>query len=68
MKTCGNPFFYIKFLKMLNDSDYAKYSLLERRWLWSIDVIDVQDITYNVLELITTKMNELDTKDGLMDS
>ena len=62
-KTGGNPFFSLKFLETLIDSGNMRYSLLERRWLWNVDMVDVQDIADNVLELIITKMKELNTED-----
>jgi predicted ATPase len=39
------------------------YSLLERRWKWNVDLVNIQDVTDNVLQLITSKMSNLEQVD-----
>ena len=39
------------------DSRQLKYSLRERRWIWDEDGVRLENITDNVLHLITKKMS-----------
>lgn len=39
------------------------YSLRDRRWLWDIDQIHAEDITDNVLQMISDKIDLLDDED-----
>ncbi|KAL7527350.1 hypothetical protein ACHAXR_001907, partial [Thalassiosira sp. AJA248-18] len=56
-KTEGSPFFAIEFLRSLVDSRLLKYSLRERRWIWEEDKIRSENITDNVLYLLSTKLS-----------
>ena len=58
-KTKGNPFFIQTFLSSLADKQLLQYNLRIKRWEWDIDEILDEDITPNVLDLISAKMNEL---------
>eukprot|EP00804_Cyclotella_cryptica_P020612 CCRYP_003442-RB/>CCRYP_003442-RB protein AED:0.05 eAED:0.05 QI:255/1/1/1/1/1/3/704/1362 len=58
-KTKGNPFFVREFLRTLVDRNLVTYSLRERRWIWDVDKINAEQITDNVLHLISLKMNLL---------
>ena len=58
-KTKGNPFFIQTFLSSLADKQLLQYNLRVKRWEWDIDEILDEDITPNVLDLISAKMNEL---------
>mmetsp|Transcript_29922 Transcript_29922/g.63473 ORF Transcript_29922/g.63473 Transcript_29922/m.63473 type:complete len:914 (-) Transcript_29922:1454-4195(-) len=58
-KTEGNPYFALEFLRSLVDSRLLKYSLRERRWIWDESKILSQEITDNVLYLLSAKMTSL---------
>ncbi|KAL7526795.1 LOW QUALITY PROTEIN: hypothetical protein ACHAXR_005057, partial [Thalassiosira sp. AJA248-18] len=58
-KTEGNPFFALEFLRSLVRSGLLKYSLRERRWIWDEDKIRSENITDNVLYLLSNKMSSL---------
>ncbi|KAL3795134.1 hypothetical protein HJC23_007362 [Cyclotella cryptica] len=62
-KTRGSPFFTFEFLNSLIDRGIVIYSLRERRWIWDVDQIHAEDITDNVLQMISDKMAILDDKD-----
>ena len=44
---------------MIVDKGLLTYSLRERSWLWDIQHIDAEDITPNVLDLLSSKMVNL---------
>ena len=58
-KTGGNPFFIQTFLHTLVDRGLLTYKLRERRWVWDLDNIGAEQITDNVLYLISLKMTLL---------
>ena len=61
-KTEGSPYFALEFLKSLVDSRLLKYSLRERRWIWDESKVSSENITDNVLYLLSTRMTSF-TKD-----
>jgi len=58
-KTGGNPFFVNQFLKTLHAENLIKFNLQQHIWLWNIAQIDAQNITDNVVELMTGKLKKL---------
>jgi len=58
-RTRGNPLFTIEFLETLVKHDLIQYSFRERRWVWDEDKIKEEEISSNVLHLLTTKMGTL---------
>ncbi|KAL7517934.1 hypothetical protein ACHAWX_002807 [Stephanocyclus meneghinianus] len=58
-KTNGNPFFTLEFLRSLIDRDLVRYSLRSMSWMWDLNQISAENITDNVLHLLTRKMNVL---------
>jgi predicted ATPase len=58
-KTSGNPFFVKTFLWSLVDKQLLVYSLREKQWQWNLDEITSQDITPNVLDLLSAKLRNL---------
>ena len=58
-KTKGNPFFVQTFLSSLAGKQLLQYNLRAKRWEWDIEEILAEDITPNVLDLISAKINEL---------
>ena len=58
-KTEGSPYFALEFLKSLVDRRLLKYSLRERRWIWDESGVRSENITDNVLYLLTVKMANL---------
>lgn len=58
-KTEGNPFFVQTFLTSLADKHLLEYNLTQKTWTWNANEILAEDITPNVLDLISTKMNNL---------
>lgn len=58
-KTKGNPFFALEFLNSLVARGLLQYSFRERRWIWDYDKIIDENITDNVLHLLSAKMISL---------
>ncbi|KAL3784136.1 hypothetical protein HJC23_005794 [Cyclotella cryptica] len=62
-KTNGNPFFTWEFLRSLITRDLVQYSLQDKCWKWNLRQIMAENITDNVLHLLTRKMNVLSESD-----
>lgn len=58
-KTAGNPFFIEEFLKFLHREELITFSRAQAHWTWDIDRIHTQQMTDNVVELMTAKVREL---------
>ncbi len=58
-KTAGNPFFIEEFLKTLHQEELIGFSRTEDRWTWDIDCIRTQQITDNVVDLMSAKLKRL---------
>src|SRR6056300_1207073 len=59
-KTKGNPFFVLEFMQSLLSRGLLQYNFHQKRWVWNEDIIRTEEITDNVLHLLSTKMNRLD--------
>jgi len=58
-KTSGNPFFLNQFLKTLHHDGLLAFDYHQRRWQWEIEKIKKQNITENVVELMSKKIRQL---------
>ena len=58
-KTKGNPFFLLEFMQSLKSRGLLQYNSHQKRWVWNEDIIRAEDITDNVLHLLSSKMNSL---------
>ena len=58
-KTGGNPFFVNEFLKTLKAEELIRFELTQRCWQWDLAQIQAQDITDNVVVLMTNKLQKL---------
>eukprot|EP00577_Skeletonema_sp_RCC1716_P008541 CAMPEP_0113418196 /NCGR_PEP_ID=MMETSP0013_2-20120614/26075_1 /TAXON_ID=2843 ORGANISM="Skeletonema costatum, Strain 1716" /NCGR_SAMPLE_ID=MMETSP0013_2 /ASSEMBLY_ACC=CAM_ASM_000158 /LENGTH=743 /DNA_ID=CAMNT_0000305411 /DNA_START=1 /DNA_END=2232 /DNA_ORIENTATION=- /assembly_acc=CAM_ASM_000158 len=58
-KTKGNPFFVLEFMQSLKSRGLLQYNIHQKRWVWNEDIIRAEDITDNVLHLLSSKMNGL---------
>ena len=58
-KTKGNPFFVLEFMKSLKDRGLLQYNFHQKRWVWNEDITRAEEITDNVLHLLSSKMNGL---------
>lgn len=58
-KTEGNPFFLIQFLMMLNQNNLIRFDFDRMEWNFDIREIKNQNITDNVIELMTNKLTKL---------
>ena len=58
-KTGGNPFFTEEFLKALYKQRLIDFDREQRRWVWDVDKIQSQQMTDNVVELMTEKLQQL---------
>lgn len=58
-KTNGSPFFVLEFIKSLKDRGLLQYNFYQKRWIWDEDRIRAEDITDNVLHLLSLKMSGL---------
>jgi len=59
-KTKGSPFFVLEFMQSLMSRSLLQYNFHQKRWVWNEDIIRAEEITDNVLHLLSTKMNRLD--------
>lgn len=58
-KTKGNPLFAQTFLRSLVDKKLLTFSLREKSWTWNLAEILAEDITPNVLDLLSSKLTNL---------
>jgi predicted ATPase len=58
-KTKGNPFFVLEFMQSLRDRGLLQYNFHQKRWVWNEDITRAEEITDNVLHLLSSKMNRL---------
>jgi predicted ATPase len=58
-KTKGNPFFVLEFMESLQSRGLLHYNLYQKRWVWNEDIMRGEEITDNVLHLLSSKMNGL---------
>ena len=58
-KTQGNAFFLRQFLKSLYENDYLVYHFDEVRWHWEVGHIRSLNMTDNVVELLSNKIQKL---------
>jgi len=58
-KTKGSPFFVLEFMQSLKSRGLLEYNFHQKRWVWNEDIIRAEDITDNVLHLLSSKMNGL---------
>ncbi len=58
-KTAGNPFFVLEFMQSLKSPGLLQYNSHQKRWVWDEDITRAEDITDNVLQLLSSKMNNL---------
>ncbi|KAL7465012.1 hypothetical protein ACHAXS_006522 [Conticribra weissflogii] len=58
-RTRGNPLFTIEFLESLVKHNLIQYSFRERRWVWDESKVKDEELSNNILHLLTTKMGEL---------
>jgi len=61
-KTGGNPFFTTAFLKSLHQEKLIQFNYKLAKWNWDIAQIEAQNITENVVDLMTKKIKLLDKK------
>lgn len=60
-KTAGNPFFANEFLKSLHKQNLITFKYVKKRWEWDINIINKQQITDNVAEMMGNQLALLDT-------
>ena len=65
-KTKGNPFFVLEFIQSLQSRGLLQYDSCQKRWVWSADTIRAEEITDNVLHLLSTKLNQLSNEIQLL--
>jgi len=58
-KTLGNPFFTVQFIKSLYEEELLKFDFNENTWKYDFDEIEKQNITDNVVELMSKKIQKL---------
>lgn len=61
-KTAGNPFFTEEFLKFLHREGLITFSPAQGNWIWEMDRIRAQQMTDNVVELMTDKLQQLEAQ------
>jgi histidine kinase len=58
-KTAGNPFFVEEFLKSLHQQHLLTFDIKTGKWEWSINKITSQQMTDNVIDLLSQKIKSL---------
>ncbi len=58
-KTQGNPFFINEFLKNLYQKNLIRFSYDKSQWQWDTSTIQQENVTVNVIDLLTTKIYAL---------
>lgn len=58
-KTNGNPFFLIQFLNSLADQSLIEFDTNTLKWEWDAALIEKADITSNVVDLMTARIQKL---------
>jgi len=58
-RTNGNPFFVNEFLKSLYLKHHFEFDVAHQCWAWDIDDLRNEDITDNVVELMTSRLQAL---------
>jgi predicted ATPase/serine phosphatase RsbU (regulator of sigma subunit)/tRNA A-37 threonylcarbamoyl transferase component Bud32 len=58
-KTQGNAFFTHQFLQTLYEEALLQFDFVKLKWLWNIEQIAAQNITDNVVDLMTHKIDKL---------
>ncbi len=58
-KTAGNPFFINEFLKFLDEKEFIQFDSHRGEWHWDLEQIKVAQITDNVVELMSSKIQQL---------
>jgi len=58
-KTAGNPFFLLQFLNSLYDEQLLYFDRKHRCWKWHEDKINNLNVSSNVVELVSNKINTL---------
>lgn len=58
-KTLGNAFFTIQFLEALYEEEFVKFDFKNKKWSWDIEKIKQRNITDNVIDLLTVKIEKL---------
>jgi predicted ATPase len=59
IKTRGNPFFVVEFLRSIIRKKMLLFSVKSRRWTWDCDVVDMQMISDGVAQLLTATFGQL---------
>jgi predicted ATPase len=59
-KTAGNPFFVSQFMYKLYNDGRITFSSVRNKWIWEIDAIRKENITDNVVELMTSNILQLE--------
>jgi histidine kinase len=57
-KTLGNPFFTNELLKNIYEAGLLKFDFTQKKWLWDIEAIQKEQISANVVELMTQKITK----------
>ncbi len=65
-KTAGNPFFFKQFMFELYRSQLLRFSYNKVAWTWSMQEIEQQSITDNVVELVTRQLTRLSKSSELL--
>ena len=60
-KTQGNPFFVRQFLRTLGEKKLLAFDPEAARWVWDIARIEQEQISDNVVELVTERIGRLST-------
>jgi predicted ATPase/signal transduction histidine kinase len=61
-KTSGNPFFLIQFLDSLAEKNLIRFNTENLKWEWDEEAIKYTDITTNVVDLMTSKIQMMSEK------
>ncbi len=61
-KTAGNPFFVNEFLRSLYEARLLDFDMERGVWWWNLKQVEVQEITENIVDLMSLKIHKLQPK------
>ncbi|MBK8626795.1 MAG: AAA family ATPase [Saprospiraceae bacterium] len=60
LKTQGNPFFIIEFLKSIHQNGDLRYDPSLKKWILNLQAINQRNITPNVVDLLISNLHKMD--------
>ncbi len=59
-RTNGNTFYILQMIKALYENGLLQFAIQKEKWGWQLDKIKSLDVSENVIDLLTSKISEMD--------